>query len=91
MNDASSSTGTSDAKMNGRSYEMIWFTARIALSRAYLLLEPQPAMKMATTPMPPSAKTKSRPRSLLSSTKSSEKGKRATEPTTGAKATSGAR
>ena len=34
--------------MNGRSYEMIWLTARITDSSAYLLLEPQPAMNSPT-------------------------------------------
>jgi hypothetical protein len=41
-------TGMSADMMNGRSYEMIWFTARITDSSAYLLFEPQPAMKSPT-------------------------------------------
>src|SRR5688572_31020282 len=54
--DPASSTGTSDAKMNGRSYEITWFTARIADSSAYLLLEPQPAMNRPTISMAETAR-----------------------------------
>jgi hypothetical protein len=46
--DPASITGTSADMMNGRSYEMIWFTARMTDSSAYLLLDPQPAMNSPT-------------------------------------------
>src|SRR4029453_12858416 len=54
--DPASITGTSADMMNGRSYEMIWFTARIADSSAYLLFEPQPAMNSPTISMADTAR-----------------------------------
>ena len=40
---------------------MIWFTARIAESSAYLLLEPQPPMKSPTISMAETARKKRMP------------------------------
>src|SRR4029079_1242269 len=59
--DPASRTGTSAAIRNGRSYEMIWLTARIADSSAYLLFELQPAMKSPTISIDETARKNSTP------------------------------
>jgi hypothetical protein len=56
-----STTGMRATKMNGRSYEMIWFTARIAEISAYLLFEPQPPMNSPTISIAEIARKKRMP------------------------------
>ena len=51
-----SSTGTSAMKRKGKSYEMIWLTARMAERSAYLLFEPHPPMKRPTISMAETAR-----------------------------------
>ena len=85
------STTASAERISGISYEMFCATDRIAPSSAYLLFEPQPAMKIPITANPPNMKISTSPMSMFESAMVFENGSSDAAATTGTKTTSGAR